>query len=236
MRRIVTRVDALQSKIASKHWTLDLIISTMKTYGVGLKHLVRDVRAVRSNPIDQTYLEAARRHRMISDLRLGIPCVLVYLTPFVGNLLPVVGHFFPMILPSSWRSLRQQANAMVEFQKRKLAAQYWITDRALPLDDFDRAVGFRRSLRWLPQPLKSRIAAKFRRRLESENAFLKEEHIESLSERQLQDALYARGEECIPWGGENVESIPYFVAENGQNIPIGTPDKQALITALQRRI
>ena len=223
MRRLVARVDALQLQLAARHPLADLLLSTMRTYGEGVKILVREslteFRRNKSAPL--SYRSAVFSRSVRSDLKTGIPCAIFFSLPFVGNLLPVMAHFFPIILPDAWKSRRVRTAEMIAFQHRKLRYEY-CRSRVSSDSDYLRAIGFRRV--WLPQPVQKWLAHRYRKQVDKENQLLRGENLQDLTIRELQEALYFRGEPCVPYG-LSADHYPYYSPFNGRHDSIGNPSK-----------
>ena len=230
MRRFLARVDAIQLQVAARHPLADLLLSTMRTYGEGVKILFREslieFRRKRTDPL--SYRAAVFSRSVRSDLKTGIPCAVFFGLPFVGNLLPVMAYFFPLILPDAWKSRRVRTEEMIAFQNRKLRYEYCGSQVSSNVD-YLRATGFRRV--WVPRTLQQRLAHRYRKQVDKENQLLRGENLHDLTIREIQEALYFRGEPCVPYG-LSADHYPYYSPFNGRHDPIGNPSKGTVVVGL----
>jgi hypothetical protein len=133
----------------------------------------------------------------------------------------------PFVLPRSWKSHRDRTAEVARFQKKKL--QYLMRHGEASEEEYLLmcATGFREAFQSSPKFLRNRIVKKYRQQIEADNEILSTADVEKLSTRQVQEALYFRGEDVLPLDF-NWEKMALYSAQNGRNLPYGNPDTREL--------
>ena len=83
------------------------------------------------------------------------------------------------------------------------------------------ATGFREGFRSMPKFVQRNIVQKYQGRIETENELLTPSEVDKLSVRQLQDALYLRGEDVLPID-DKWEKLALYMPNNGRELPYGS--------------
>ena len=201
----------------SKSSTLEIVFKTIRVYKEGISLIYSDMKelyviSTKKNAL--CYTDLSKRRRIIYDLLNGIPLMIIFLVPFVGNTIPLIGYFFPIILPSVWVSPRQRAKMILECELRKKS---WVYKD----DWYALFVGYRAPVYVLtPLWLKRRLGNTYGERIELENTLLNKNYIENtMSKREMENALYDRGESFLSevLNVEAVESIPIYIEKNGRS-------------------
>lgn len=112
------RIEEFEQRLASSSPVVDTVLKTLRVYTGGVKLLYGDVkewRMLRGKEL-RVWRDVAKRERIQSDVLTAVPLLLVFVVPVVGNTVPLLGYFFPFILPSVWVSPKQRVRSILEFE------------------------------------------------------------------------------------------------------------------------
>lgn len=228
------RIERIEDRVASSSHFGAVAVGALRTYRCGLSLLYTDARALASMKQPYTYQQLVLRSSTTRDLARAVPVVIFFVLPVVGNTLPVLTHFFPRLLPRALRSHKQTVTLALEAEKRQKETNIHV-DRAS--DATKHFLVWSSFTPWMshliPNALKKIIGHNYARRLEQEDSLLSQHHDiidKQLTTRQVQNALLARGK-CLNIPASSVDSIPWFVANNGRDDPIPSALDDAALRA-----
>lgn len=228
-------IQRIEDRIAHSGRAGDLVIGALRTYRTGLTLLYHDVMTLRktqpsSSPQSLSYTQSVLRHSTRADVIRGVPVVLFFVLPVVGNTLPILTHFFPRLLPRTFRSHKQNVKIAydTEMRYKNLSASH---DHFMLWSSFTPWMS-----RVFPKALQKKIGNSYAQRLAHEDSLLLQHHDTidvELTTRQVQNALLARGKFFnIP--ASSIDSIPWFVPNNGRDDPMPSGLDDASLRALLR--